>query len=213
MARAGAQAFIAPRRVPEPEQVPPVSRFERDCPARRPDGCGRLARAHEDERQGAVCLGQRVVELHGLAAVRDRPLEQIPRRLVSSARVDSYERELRVRQPVVGERVSRIDRHGMLEVGDGARQFPDVERFDAQPALHHGAVRFQARGLASVRRGRGRPREAELRGELRGDLVLQREDVVQLPVHLRVRDGFAADDVDHTGRDADARAVASGSCR
>ena len=119
-------------------------------------------------------------------------------------------RELRGGETGPRERVARIDGDGALEVGDRARQLAHVERLDAQPAFHHGAVGFEARRLAAARR---RPcpalrAEAELAGELRRHLVLQREDLVEPAVDLGVGDGLAADDVHDARGDADALAVA-----
>src|SRR5213592_1809973 len=66
-----------------------------------------------------------------------------------------------------------------------------------QPALRERAVRLEARRLATARlRARGCFGEAEFRRELPHDLVLQREDVVDRAVNLRVRERLAARQID-----------------
>ena len=204
--RAGTEAFVAPRRVSQAEQVSPVVGLERERASRRANRARCVPRADEDHGERSVRFGEPLVELDRAPRVLCRPIEQNAGGLIVRSR-GFVRREFGRRQPCVRDRVLRIDRDGAFEVGDRGRQLADVQRFDLQPAFDHRAIRLEARRIAAARRSCLRDGDPEFVRKLLGHLVLQVEHLVEAAVHLGVGDRLAARDVHDARRDANAIAV------
>ena len=145
-------------------------------------------------------LGKRVVEHHGSPRVADCSVQQFLRRRILRPRL-LVRRQLRAGEAGVGERVSRIDRDGPLEVRNGLRDLPDIECLELQPPFCEGPVRLKARRLARAAAPRDEVgRNAELLGKLRDHAVLKLEDVRKEAVDFGVGQRLAVPDVDDTSR-------------
>ena len=134
----------------------------------------------ETPRQRRVRFRQRIVERDRLSRVELGVLEALVHRHVPIIDVQ----RVGVGKPGVSQRVVRIERDRFLEVldafGDSFRSalVPGVAAAQVQP------IRFHVLGVAVARRRddiRERSR-AELGDDCARDLVLDRKDVVQLPV-------------------------------
>ncbi len=151
------QPLVAPRRVSQPEVMRPVRRIERHrAPARRARFLDAV-RAHQNERECRVRVGQLGIERHRLTRrVHRAPQQRRVRRVQIARRFVGPEQ--RVGEADVGRRERRIVFDRCLEVRDRVRHEIGVERFEPPASFEERARRFQTRTLTRPASGAQRKR-------------------------------------------------------